>query len=263
MKPTIDAMGANPSASRPTPRALGLRLAVGACCLGSLLLGAVFLTPQLEIARFALWARGAGAGGVAAFALAHVACALLLVPSWPVRIAAGFVYGAAWGLAVALLSSFAGSLLAFAAGRRLLRDRLAPRIARDPRLAAIDAAIAERGAWVVFLLRLSPVVPSELVNYALGASRVRASQFAWATFAGLVPLTASFAWLGSLLHAASDLAAGDVPTDGTTRLLWWIGVAATVALAAGAARLARRALGRSIPAAPAPAAAPAGALANG
>jgi uncharacterized membrane protein YdjX (TVP38/TMEM64 family) len=248
MQPTSTRIGADRAACSAVLAVARRGAAVVLCCLGSLLLGAVFFAPQLDVAAFAAWARGAGAAGVAAFVLVHVGCALLLVPSWPVRVAAGFVYGAAWGFGLALLSSFAGCLLAFAAGRRLLHDRIAPLLARDPRLAAIDQAVAGGGLWIVFLLRLSPVVPNELVNYGLAATRVRTRDFAWATLFGLVPLTASFAWFGSLLLSAGDLASGRaVGLHGVAgQALWWTGLATTVALVVGVARLARGALGRSL-----------------
>jgi uncharacterized membrane protein YdjX (TVP38/TMEM64 family) len=197
-------------------------------------------------ADFAVWARGAGLAGAAAFAFAHAACALLLIPAWPLRVGAGFVYGPAWGFVVASTSSFAGAMLAFAVGRRVLRARIERRIAREPRLVALDELVRGGGAWIVFLLRLSPLFPNEVVNYGLGATRVRTRDYAVASLIGMLPLTATYTGVGSLLTAVDDIARGrTVATGPVGQVVWWSGLAATIAVAVASARLARRALGRS------------------
>jgi uncharacterized membrane protein YdjX (TVP38/TMEM64 family) len=229
----------------PAPRArLPGRAIAGWGGFLALLAAAPFLPLATWAVQFTTWARGAGLAGAAAFALAHVACALLLVPAWPLRVGAGFVYGPAWGFAVAAGSSFAGAMLAFVAGRRLLRARIERRIAREPRLVALDELVRGGGAWIVLLLRLSPLFPNELVNYGLGATRVRARDYALASLVGMLPLTAAYTWVGSLLTAVDDLARGRPLAGGAIgQVVWWGGLLATVAVAAGTGRLARRALG--------------------
>jgi len=199
------------------------------------------------VSAFVGWARGAGALGVVAFVLAYVLCALLLVPGWPLRVGAGLVYGPALGFAIAAPSTFVAATLAFLVGRRLLRGRIAERIARDPRLGAVDDAVARNGLFIVVLLRLSPLFPNELVNYGLGATRVRLRDYALASFVGLVPLTATYTWLGSLLTAVSELDHGRPRLAGPFgQALWWVGLAATVATAVLLTRLAGRALDREL-----------------
>jgi uncharacterized membrane protein YdjX (TVP38/TMEM64 family) len=219
------------------------RIAAIACVAALLVLSAILLPLREALVGFVTWARGAGALGVAAFALVHVACSLLLVPAWPLRVGAGFVYGAGWGFAIAAASGFAGASCAFLAGRRVLRAQIARRIAREPRLAALDEAVGVSGLWIVLLLRLSPVFPNEIVNYGLSATRVRLRDYSAASLVGMIPLTATYAWLGSLLTAVSDLVKGRPAIPGAAgQLIAWAGLAATVALAVSSMRLARRAL---------------------
>src|SRR5512143_924468 len=105
------------------------------------------------------WARAAGPAGVAAFGAAYAAGSLMALPVWPLTVAAGMAWGAARGFAVALPASAAGASLAFLAGRTFLRGPVERRIAGSVRLAALDEAVAARGAALVVLLRLSPVAP--------------------------------------------------------------------------------------------------------
>ncbi|HTP49527.1 MAG TPA: TVP38/TMEM64 family protein [Anaeromyxobacteraceae bacterium] len=219
-------------------------------------LGVLAFPAGAWLTAFVGWTRDAGMVGVLAFAVAYFLCALLLIPGWPLRVGAGLVYGPALGFAVAAPLTFAAATLAFLVGRSLFRGPIARRIARDPRLAAVDAAIAENGLWIVLLLRLSPLFPNELVNYGLGATRVRVRDYALASFLGLVPLTATYTWLGSLLTRVSDLESARPRVSGALgQALWWVGLFATVGTAVALARLAGRALDRRLGPAP-PALAP-------
>jgi uncharacterized membrane protein YdjX (TVP38/TMEM64 family) len=227
---------------------VGVRSAAAIGCALACLAGAALLPLHGHgFAPLVSWARGAPALGVVVFVLAQVLSALLLIPSWPLRVGAGFVYGAALGFAIAVPASFAATTAAFFLGRRVLRGRVAARVAREPRLAAIDDAIAEGGPWIVLLLRLSPLFPNELVNYALGATRVRFREYALASMLGMLPLTATYTWLGSLPTALDDLATGrPVATGAVGQVLWWGGLVSTVGVAILGAVLARRALERAL-----------------
>jgi uncharacterized membrane protein YdjX (TVP38/TMEM64 family)/1-aminocyclopropane-1-carboxylate deaminase/D-cysteine desulfhydrase-like pyridoxal-dependent ACC family enzyme len=219
------------------------RLVALGCAAAALVAAGSLLPLRAGLASLAGWARGAGPLGVAAFAAAQVLCALLLVPGWPLRVGAGLVYGPAWGLAVTVPSSFAGATCAFLAGRRFLRGRIAARIAREPRLAAVDDAVGGGGLWIVFLLRLSPLFPNEVVSYGLGATRVRLRDYAAASFVGMIPFTVAYTWAGALLTSPGALAARHAAPGGPlATALAWGGAAASAALAFVVGRLARRTL---------------------
>ena len=221
------------------------RAIVSACGAAALVLAAAFLPLRPWLGAFALWARGAGAVGLLGFALAQVACTLLLVPTWPLRVAAGFVWGFAGGFALVMPTSVVGSALAFLAARRVLRHAVARRLAREPRLRAIDSAVAGSGFWMVILLRLSPVFPNEVVNYALGLTRVRLREYALASFLGMIPTTVVYVAAGSLVTAASELVQGRPALGGfASRVVALVGLAATIAIAVAGTRLMRRALER-------------------
>ena len=193
------------------------------------------------------WAREAGAAGALAFAAAYVLAPVLVLPAWPITVAVGFVHGPALGLLLASPPSVIGAALAFVAGRRLLRERIARRLAGRPRFAAVDEAIGEAGFRLVLLLRLSPLFPYNLLNYALAVTRVRLRDFVAASFLGMLPVTALWLYVGSLAGSVGELAAGRLPEAGAAgRAAYWVGLAATTAAAAVVTRAARRALERSL-----------------
>ena len=65
--------------------------------------------------------------------------------------------------------------------------------------------MAREGWKIVALLRLSPVVPFNLLNYAFGVTRVRLRDYVLASWAGMLPGMVLYVYLGSV---AGDLAVG-------------------------------------------------------
>jgi uncharacterized membrane protein YdjX (TVP38/TMEM64 family) len=188
---------------------------------------------------FSTWARAAGPGGVAAFALAYVAGSVLALPVWPLTVAAGVAYGTWGGFALALPGGVVGAAAAFVAGRTLFREAVARRVAGDSRLAALDAAIDRQGAFLVVLLRLSPLFPYNVVNYALSATRLGLPAFAAASLLGMVPITFAWAWAGATFGTLEGMA-GRPPVGPAERALHWVGLLATVGVVILLGRMARR-----------------------
>ena len=217
--------------------------------LAGLLVGAVLALALVApwrawLGGFSAWARDAGPAGVAAFALAYGAGSILALPVWPLTVAAGIAWGTAPGFAVALPCSVAGASLAFVAGRTFLRGVVERRVARDPRLAALDDAVAEQGAPLVVLLRLSPFAPYNVVNYALSGTRLSLPAFALASLAGMAPITLAWAWAGASFGSLEGIGGRAVAQGPGAAALQCGGLAATVAVVFLLGRAARRALAR-------------------
>ncbi len=175
---------------------------------------------------------------VGVYAIAVVAMA----PGSVLTLAAGAMFGLWPGLLVAVVGATAGATAAFLVSRYIARPLVQRRIARDPRFARLDRMIEQNGFRVVFLLRLSPVLPFNLLNYALGATRVRTGQFVLGTV-GMLPGTFLYVYYGRLAGDLAALAAGEAAPRGSAHYaLLALGLAATLALTILATRLARRAL---------------------
>ncbi len=207
------------------------------------LVAAAFLLPLKEwTTQLAQWARGTGALGVAVFVLVYVVSTALGLPGSILTLAAGFAYGPVWGLVIASPASVAGATCAFLLGRTLLHDWAVRRVGQSPKLKAIDAAVERQGFMLVLLLRLSPVFPFNVLNYALSLTRVRLTTYVAASFLGMLPGTAMYVYLGSLAPAAAELSAAGEGGGGTRTALYAAGLVATVAVAVIGTRAARRAL---------------------
>ncbi|MGE3342864.1 MAG: TVP38/TMEM64 family protein [Vicinamibacterales bacterium] len=153
-------------------------------------------------------ARGSGAVGVAVYVIAYVAAAILMLPGSLLTLGAGFAWGPSWGLLIASPASVLAATVAFLLGRTVLRRRVSRWLHGRPGVRGLDAAIHREGFRIVLLLRLSPLVPFDVLNYALSASSVRLRDYVLASIAGMLPWTAVYVYLGSLAPVATELASG-------------------------------------------------------
>ncbi len=199
---------------------------------------AVRLLPVGEWARHLIEkVHGAGSLGVIAFAAVYLIAPLVLLPASVLTLGAGFLYGRVFGTLLASPVTVAAASIAFLLGRTLARSRVERRLAGDKRFAAIDKAVAENGFKIVFLLRLSPIVPFNLLNYALGVTRVPFLTYVSASFLGMLPGTFLYVSIGAAATNAAQLG----HTRGPSAALW-IGIAATVVVVVLITLVARRAL---------------------
>ena len=143
-----------------------------------------------------------GADPILAFGAAYVVAAVLLIPVWPLSITGGLVFGG-WGFVLVPVSATLGASAAFLISRYFARGKIRDWIARRPRYQAVDNAVAEDGWKIVVLLRLSPLVPYNLMNYFCGMSPVRFTSYLLATFFGTIPVTAMYVYLGFVGQAVA------------------------------------------------------------
>ncbi|MCI0402939.1 MAG: TVP38/TMEM64 family protein [Acidobacteria bacterium] len=209
-----------------------------------LALAAAYLLPLGQWAlRLVEWVRGAGATGVVIYFLVYISATVLLLPGSILTLGAGFVYGPIFGTLFVSPASVLGATLAFLLGRSVARGWIAARVARNPKFAAIDEAVGRDGFKIVLLLRLSPVFPFSLLNYALGLTRVRLRDYVLASVIGMLPGTFLYVYLGSLITNAAQLVSGQRPQGGMAQqALFWGGLVATALVTALITRTARRAL---------------------
>jgi uncharacterized membrane protein YdjX (TVP38/TMEM64 family) len=218
----------------------------------------VVLLPAGEwMQRLVGWIQGAGAAGVAVFAAAYVAATVLLLPGSILTLGAGFAYGPLAGLLLVSPVSVMAATVAFLLGRTVARRWIAERVGRDARFAAIDAAIEREGLKIVLLLRLSPALPFNVLNYALGLTRVRLRDYVLGSFVGMLPGTLLYVYLGSLVTTAASLEVAGAPATPARQAIYWAGLGATAVVTLFMTRLARRALRTALDAAPAADAGPA------
>ncbi|MBL8962336.1 MAG: TVP38/TMEM64 family protein [Gemmatimonadetes bacterium] len=194
------------------------------------------------VPAFAAWVNGLGALGPIVFMLGYLVATVAFIPGSLLTLAAGAIFGIARGTAFVFVAATAGATAAFLVSRYLARGMVEKRIAGNPKFASIDRAIASQGRRIVFLLRLSPVFPFNLLNYALGLTRVRLGDYVTASI-GMLPGTLLYVYYGKLAGDVAALAGGAAPPkDAGYYAVLALGLVATIAVTTVVTRLARKAL---------------------
>lgn len=194
------------------------------------------------VPRFAAWVDSLGAAGPLIFIAGYIVAAVAFVPGSVLTLAAGAIFGLVRGTLWVFIGATLGATAAFLVSRYVARGTIERRLAGNDRFAAIDRAIGRQGLKIVLLLRLSPAFPFNLMNYALGLTRVQLRDYVVASV-GMLPGTILYVYYGKLAGDVAALAAGMQPDRGTE---YWVvlgmGLLATVAVTALITRAARRAL---------------------
>jgi len=192
---------------------------------------------------FGRWITSLGPIGLVLWAAAHALVSVLMLPAVLMTIGAGFFFGPVVGTLTALTGATAGAAAAFLIARSVGRGRVARAAERDARFAALDRAIGEKGWRIVFLLRLSALVPFVLSNYAYGLTAIRFWPYVAASAAGMVPLTFLYASLGVAARRLGLSAEADPPGGAWMAWVLAAGLVITVGVTVYVARLTKRAMG--------------------
>ena len=236
----------SPAPGSVTPRrrlAAFLKVAAAVTLVAFLLIGGRAFASSLT--AFAAWVQGLGAWGPIVFVAGYVAACVLFIPGAILTLAAGVIFGLGRGVLYVLIGAVLGSAAAFLVARHLARRLVEQRIAGNAKFAAIDEAIAREGLKIVLLLRLSPVFPFNLLNYALGLTRVSFRSYLIGSL-GMLPGTVLYVYYGTALGSLAQVASGQSLQGGRAgRALLIAGLAATIAVTIVITRAARRALQRA------------------
>ena len=191
---------------------------------------------------FAEWVDGLGVLGPIVFILGYAIAVVAFIPGSLLTLAAGAIFGLAEGTLYVFVAATLGATLAFLIARHAARAAIERRIQGDERFAAIDRAVGAEGRKIVFLLRLSPVFPFNLLNYALGLTQVRLVDYFVASV-GMLPGSLLYVYTGKVAGDVAAIAGGQAGEKGAGDwLVLGLGLVATAVVTVFVTRIARRAL---------------------
>ncbi len=216
------------------------KIAIGLALVAALVVIVVVLPARQWAIAFVEWVRVKGAAAAVVFAVTYIVAAVLLLPGSVLTLGAGYVYGAVWGTLIVVPASIAAALISFLTTRRVGRAWVANRAAGNQKFEALDRAIEHAGFKITLLVRLSPIFPFGVLNYALGLTTVTVRDYVLASALGMLPGTIAYVYLGSLVTSATDLG------HSSASWLYWVGGGLTVAASVAITLIARNALKREL-----------------
>lgn len=176
------------------------RVVVVAVVLAAAVVGWRLLEGRLEPAAVETAMGQLGWLAPAIFAGAFALATVLFLPGSIFGLAGGILFGPLWGTVWNLVGGTLGATAAFLLARFVAADWIAARA--HGRLKTVLSGVEAEGWRFVALVRLVPLIPFNLLNYALGLTRIPLSQYVLATLACMLPGTAAYAWLGYAGRAA-------------------------------------------------------------
>src|SRR5437762_11050206 len=207
----------------------------------ALFLAMKFLPVQQWLGSFNDWVGQMGAVGIFIFIGVYAVATVLLAPGAILTIGAGFSFSLTKGFLAVSAGSTLGAALAFLVSRFIARDKVEAIAKRNDKFRNIDSAIGKQGAKLIFLLRLSPVIPFNLSNYLYGLTGVRFWPYVLASWIGMMPGTFLYVYIGTASQAAISAAAGGEAVQHGWQ--YWtlisIGLAATIVVTVWVTKIAR------------------------
>ncbi len=164
---------------------------------------AVSYRDQFDAAALEAWLADRGAWAPLIFIGLYAAGAVLFLPGSVMTLAGGALFGPVWGTLFNLVGATLGAMLAFLAARYLASDWVARRT--GGRLKQLITGVEKEGWRFVAFVRLVPLFPFNLLNYALGLTRIGWLPYALATFICMAPGALAYTYLG---YAGREAIAG-------------------------------------------------------
>ncbi|MGH7838273.1 MAG: VTT domain-containing protein, partial [Candidatus Binataceae bacterium] len=156
---------------------------------------------QRELSRFGRWAPILFVG---LYALSTV----LFVPGSLLTVAGGALFGPVWGTMWNLGGATLGATIAFISARYMASAWVANRA--GARLDRLMRGAEEEGWRFVAFVRLVPLFPFNLVNYAFGLTRIRLGEYVLASVVCMAPGAIAYTYLGYAGREATAGSAGAI-----------------------------------------------------
>ena len=207
-----------------------------------LLVAGYFLEVPRYLRQLLDWIDGIGPTAPVVFIAIYIVVTVFFVPGSILTLGAGALFGVLWGTIYVSVGSTLGATAAFVVGRYFMRDWVASKVSQSERFSAVDDAIGREGGKIVFLLRLSPIFPFNLSNYAFALTKVSLGSYMLASWLGMIPGTIMYVYIGSLIESIAALGVEGRSRTTAEWILYVVGLLATVAVTVYVTRIARRAI---------------------
>jgi uncharacterized membrane protein YdjX (TVP38/TMEM64 family) len=158
---------------------------------------------QFDPTALQAWIDDAGAAAPLVFTGVYVLAPVLFMPGSVLTLAGGALFGPVWGAFYSLTGATLGATLAFLVARYLASDWVAKKA--GGRLKQLIEGVESEGWRFVAFVRLVPLFPFNLLNYALGLTRIRLSHYVITSYITMLPGAMAYTYLG---YAGREAVAG-------------------------------------------------------
>lgn len=169
------------------------------------------------------WMAGLGTFALPAFVAIYVLAAIFGLPNIVLILAAGTLFGLTEGVISASIADTLSIAACFVIGQTVGRRWITSTVKDNSRFHKLDSAFSEKGWKLVLLTRLSPVLPSNILNYGFSLTRINVWEYLFFSWLGMLPVIFTYVYVGTF--GASILSPDQ---QGENIVFQAIGLAATV-----------------------------------
>lgn len=174
---------------------------------------AVIYRDQLNAAVLEQWVEDAGAAGPLVFMLIYALGTVFFFPGSVLTLAGGALFGPFWGTFYNLTAATIGASLSFVLARYVASGWVQQKT--GGKLKQLVEGVENEGWRFVAFVRLVPLFPFNLLNYALGVTRIRFSHYVITSYLCMLPGAIGYTYLG---YAAREAIAGETDLKQITQL---------------------------------------------
>lgn len=149
---------------------------------------------RFDVAVLEAWINDAGVLAPIVFMLLYALVTVLFLPGSVITLAGGALFGPALGTLYNLTGATLGAVLAFLISRYLASDWIADKA--GGRVKQLINGVEGEGWRFVAFVRLVPLFPFNLLNYALGLTKIRLLHYSIATYVFMLPGAIAYTYLG-------------------------------------------------------------------
>jgi len=149
------------------------------------------------------WVNGFGAAAPLIFILIYTLGTVLFLPGSVLTLAGGALFGPLWGTIYNLAGATLGATLAFLIARYLAGSWVEEKTGGRTR--QLKEGVEAEGWQFVAFVRLVPIFPFNVLNYALGLTRIKLSHYVIASYICMLPGAFAYTYLG---YVGREAAAG-------------------------------------------------------
>ena len=183
------------------------------------------------------WIGSQGEWAVPVFMAVYILAAIFGIPNIVLILAAGTLFGLTKGVLSPSIADTLSIAACFVIGQTVGRRWLTKVIKADSRFHKLDRVFAKKGWTIVLLTRLSPVLPSNILNYGFSLTKINFWQYLFFSWLGMLPVIFTYVYVGTF--GASILTLDQSPQR---LVLQALGLLATVGVMFYTTRLAASAL---------------------
>ncbi len=179
-------------------------LAIGSFCIIATVIGIVLLS-GIDRSQLQLWLQQMGIWAPVLYILIYSIATICILPSTPLNLTGGAIFGAVWGTVWTSIAAILAAVLAFGFSRTIGRSLIEKKLAG--KWESIDREMQQGGFFYMFAIRLLPLIPYGIVNFAAGLTSIKFRDYFLGTLLGTVPGILPFVMMGAGLTALKQ---GDV-----------------------------------------------------